>query len=165
MKKKLWVIAAFLLCAALIGCGGASVNDQTNPDKQQVATISAQEQVVFDQINQYRATKNLKPLKINDSLTEQARNHSNDMALGRVSFGHDGFEDRIKASGLQGPAAENVAYNVGYSDPATVAVEGWLQSDGHRHNIEGDYNLTGIGVVQNSSGEYYFTQIFMLVTP
>lgn len=59
-------------------------------------------------------------------------------------------------------AAENVAYNRGYTDPVAKAVEGWLNSSGHRRNIEGNYNLTGIGVAKNSQGAYYFTQIFIL---
>ena len=59
-------------------------------------------------------------------------------------------------------AAENVAYNSGYSDPATQAVQGWLKSTGHRQNLEGNYNLTGIGIAKNAKGEYYFTQIFIL---
>jgi uncharacterized protein YkwD len=28
--------------------------------------------------------------------------------------------------------------------------------------MEGNYNLTGIGVAKNAEGEYYFTQLFIL---
>ena len=40
---------------------------------------------------------------------------------------------------------------------------GWLQSPGHRRNIEGDFDLTGIGIVRVAAGTYFFTQLF--VTP
>ena len=88
------------------------------------------------------------------------------MANGAVPFGHDGFEQRVQALAKAIPykaAAENVADNQGYNDPATQAVQGWLKSDGHRRNIEGQYNLTGIGIALNANGEYYFTQIFVNV--
>jgi uncharacterized protein YkwD len=32
---------------------------------------------------------------------------------------------------------------------------------GHRKNIEGPYEVTGIGVARNAQGEVYFTQIFV----
>jgi uncharacterized protein YkwD len=87
------------------------------------------------------------------------------MASGKVAFSHNGFEQRIKAISRVIPysqVAENVAFNQGYSNPVQQSVEGWIKSPGHRTNIEGPYNLTGIGVVKNAKGEYYFTQIFVL---
>jgi len=40
-------------------------------------------------------------------------------------------------------------------------VRGWLESRAHRENIDGSYNLTGIGVARNAAGEVFFTQIFV----
>jgi uncharacterized protein YkwD len=57
--------------------------------------------------------------------------------------------------------AENVAFDQGHPDPPAAAVRGWLASCGHRENIEGPYELTGVGVVSNAKGEVYFTQIFV----
>ena len=114
-------------------------------------------------INQYRADKGLAPLALSDVITTQARNHSRNMADGSVPFSHDGFQQRVdeikKQISIAG-AAENVAMNSGYSDPAKVAYDGWLKSDGHRKNIEGNYDMTGVGVAQSSDGAYYLTQIF-----
>jgi hypothetical protein len=39
-------------------------------------------------------------------------------------------------------------------------VDGWIKSPGHRHNIVGRYNLTGIGIVRDSAGKLYYTQLF-----
>ena len=87
------------------------------------------------------------------------------MAAGRVPTGHKGFEARqrelSKLIPLRG-IAENVGMN-DYPPSRTVraAVSGWLDSRGHRENIEGRYDLTGVGIVRDSRGVYYYTQIFV----
>lgn len=150
-------VMALLAAVVVAGCS----DSPTEPGTQTMADI---EQAVHVQINQYRASKGLPPLTLNAAIVEQARGHSRNMAKGTTAFSHDGFDDRIDAIGRSikvVSGAENVAFNAGFSDPATRAVEGWLNSTGHRENIEGDYNLTGIGVEKNSSGEFYFTQVFV----
>ena len=127
-------------------------------------SLAALEQEVHNQVNQYRASLGLPPLSLDSRISEQARTHSQNMANGAVGFSHDGFSQRVqtiaKVISYRG-ASENVAYNQGYTDSATQAVQGWLKSTGHRTNIEGNYNLTGIGIAKNAKGEYYFTQIFI----
>ena len=123
---------------------------------------AALEQSVFNQINNYRASQRLPALTRNSAIENQARIHSQNMANGTVPFGHTGFSERVRAIGIPYRAAgENVAYNQGYSDPATIAVQGWLKSPGHLANIKGNYEKTGIGVASNSRGAIYFTQIFL----
>jgi uncharacterized protein YkwD len=95
-------------------------------------------------------------------MTQIARIHSENMANGKATFSHDGFEGRAKAITIPYQSvAENLAYNMGYSDPVRKAVEGWIKSEGHRKNMEGQFNLTGIGIAKNAKGEYYFTQLFV----
>ncbi|MEI1377992.1 CAP domain-containing protein [Nostoc sp. UHCC 0926] len=123
---------------------------------------AALEQSVFNQINNYRASQGLPALTRNSAIENQARIHSQNMANGTVPFGHTGFSERVRAIGIPYRAAgENVAYNQGYSDPATIAVQGWLKSPGHLANIKGNYDKTGISVASNSRGAIYFTQIFL----
>ncbi|MBN3895314.1 MAG: CAP domain-containing protein [Nostoc sp. NOS(2021)] len=120
------------------------------------------EESVFNQINNYRGSQGLAKLTRNSAIDNQARIHSQDMANGKVPFGHTGFSERIQAIGISYSAAgENVAFNQGYSNPAKTAVQGWLNSPGHLANIRGNYNKTGIGVASNSAGGIYFTQIFL----
>jgi uncharacterized protein YkwD len=127
------------------------------------STFSAIENSVHQQINQLRSGQGLPALQRNSAMDNQARIHSQNMANGQVPFGHSGFSQRVQATGISyRGAAENVAYNQGYSDPATQAVQGWRNSPGHWNNIKGNYNLTGIGVAKNSRGEVYLTQIFIL---
>lgn len=123
------------------------------------------ESKAHQQINQYRQSRNLPPLKLDNTITQQSRRHSQNMANKSTPFSHNGFEQRVEAIAKKIPlksAAENVAYNQGYRDPVTNAVQGWIKSPGHHKNMIGNFNLTGIGVAKNSQGEYYFTQIFIL---
>jgi uncharacterized protein YkwD len=86
------------------------------------------------------------------------------MAAGTTPLGHTGFAERaakLRHALAARRTAENVAFDQGHRDPAAVTVRGWLASPGHRENIEGPYELTGIGVVSNGKGEVYFTQIFV----
>lgn len=122
------------------------------------------EQAIHSRINQYRSRNGLPPLRLDDRLSQMARTHSDAMAVGRVGFGHQGFERRGKAiQKIMGYSnmAENVAYSGGLDRPVQQAVETWLRSSSHRDNIEGHYDTTGIGVSLSPNGRYYFTQIFV----
>ncbi len=128
-------------------------------------SLNELESAVHEEINNYRRSKGLRPLRLDSRISRQARIHSEDMARGEVPFSHDGFKTRIKIINRQisyRRAAENVAFNQGFADPADRAVLGWLKSSGHRRNIEGNFDLTGIGVSKGRGGAYYFTQIFIL---
>ncbi len=169
------IICGFLVISSgLSSCDSAlSINQPILKKTMPPSTVSQEttssefaklEESTHQKINQYRQSKNLPPLTLNATISQQARLHSQAMATGQVPFSHNGFDDRISAiaqSISYSRAAENVAYNQGYSDPTTQAVQGWLQSPGHRQNIEGEFDLTGIGISKNSKGEYYFTQIFI----
>ena len=152
------LIMVALLPILIDGCADSPVDAPVDP------AASAIEQSIHARINAYRSTQGLPALVLNETISAQARAHSANMAAGRVAFSHDGFDARVAAIATSitvSGAAENVAFNKGFSDPASEAVTGWLNSSGHRTNIEGDYDLTGIGVAQSSDGTYYFTQIFV----
>lgn len=113
-------------------------------------------------INAYRQKHHLAPLKIDARISKQAALHSQNMAKHQVPFGHTHFLKRVNAirSHIKdgGAAAENVAFN--YKDAHDV-VKNWLLSPGHKKNIVGNYNLTGIGIARNAEGKLYFTQVFL----
>lgn len=128
-------------------------------------SLTSLEQSTHNQVNEYRRSLNLPPLELDIRISEQARLHSQAMASGKYPFSHQGFEQRVEAIASTisyRSAAENVAYNQGYTDPVTVAVKGWIDSPGHQKNMVGNFNLTGIGIAKNAQNEYYFTQIFIL---
>lgn len=137
------------------------------PNAQSNASLRAIEQAVHVQINQYRRAQGLSPLALDERISQQARLHSQAMAQQR-RLSHDDFDERLDTIDRLIPyrsASENVAYNQGVSDPARRAVTGWINSPGHRENIEGSFNFTGIGVAQIRPGEYYFTQVFVFSRP
>ena len=118
---------------------------------------------ILQLVNEHRKSIGKNELKMIDVASAQAAQHSNDMMSGRTPFGHEAFNARVDAIknniGFINAAGENVAYG---QLTAEEVVNNWLHSPGHRENIEGDYNLTGIGVTQNNEGVIYFTQIFVL---
>ena len=113
-------------------------------------------------VNRHRSQRGLRPLANDPRVAEIARRHSAAMS-GRRGIDHDGFDSRAAEIGRFLPLrgmAENVALD-SRPDPARSAVKGWLGSPGHLQNIEGDFDVTGIGVVRGADGVNYFTQIFV----
>jgi len=119
-------------------------------------------------INQYRNSQNQPSLALVENITQLARQHSAAMANNRVPFGNYGFKERVRKIALFLPhytSAENVASYQGQPVNEEIVVQFWLKSARHRRIIQGDYQLTGIGVARNAEEVYYFTQIFLKITP
>jgi uncharacterized protein YkwD len=110
-------------------------------------------------INLHRTGMGLAALEWSDVIANESRQHSVEMANAHT-INHDGFNERINKIGETiswSWAGENVAYN--YS--AQSVVTAWLNSPGHKSNIESNSNLTGVGVAFDEDGVMYFTQIFI----
>jgi uncharacterized protein YkwD len=127
-----------------------------------VAGPGKMERDILSLINEYRQKKNLQPLEMVDDISDVAEKHSRNMATNKVPFGHAGFDERIDKllKDIKGAnaAAENVAFG---NIDAEKVVDMWLKSKGHKKNIEGNFNLTGIGISEGKDGRLYFTQIFV----
>ena len=110
-----------------------------------------------DLINQYRAEKGLRPLKLHAELTAAAKAHSRDLAKwDRIShYGSDGSNpwDRVKRAGFKARlAAENVG--TGQVDFAEV-MRGWKESPGHNKNLLlSDAEYMGIALAQEPKTEF-----------
>ena len=162
-------VAAAIVALAVAGCatstasGGPSVaaaRAATRPS----AAGAALEREVVELVNRHRGARGLPALRVDERIGRQARSHSVAMAAGAVPPGHAGFDDRsdtLRRLMSCRRSAENVAFNRGYRNAASEAMRGWLGSPGHRTNIEGPYDATGVGVASNARGEVYFTQIFV----
>lgn len=136
-------------------------NFQSRMAAQDNADIAALELEIHSLINKYRSGKGLRELKTNDAIKTEALGHSKNMALGKVPFSHKGFDDRFSRLAIIfniSSGSENVAN--GPAEAKTI-VEGWLASPKHKENIEGDFNMTGIGISQAKNGSYFYTQIFV----
>jgi uncharacterized protein YkwD len=117
---------------------------------------------VLSHTNKFRKAKGLKALQMREDLNQIAQKHSENMARGRVGFGHAGFAKRQsqvrKLDRTITSFAENVAYG---STTGKDVVEGWKNSKGHRENILGPYKYIGIGIARDKRGVIYYTQIFV----
>ncbi len=98
-----------------------------------------------------------------EELNALARKHSEDMASGRRSFGHGGYDQRVaKVQKVIHPFEGNVAENVAYGAAnGKEAVSIWKNSAGHRKNMLGNYKFIGIGTARSKKGIIYYTQIFV----
>ncbi len=106
-------------------------------------------QNVFDLVNNQRIAAGLKPLRVNDELTDAAKMHAEDMVL-HGYFAHttsDGknYNEYIDASGyVRAWSGENLAQKF---DTVQEVVDGWMASPGHKANIlKPEYTDTGIWI-------------------
>ncbi len=149
--------------AASVQDSGALRSSRNLGRRATAPTTASLERSVLQQINKYRQDRGLPALTSNSTIVQQSRQHSQNMANSGV-LSHNGFSGRVSTISKTIPyraAAENVAFNSGFSNPVAQAVNGWLRSPGHLQNIMGNFNLTGVGVARSKQGAYYFTQIFI----
>lgn len=107
---------------------------------------------------------NLPVLELDERISQIAREHSEAMANKKIKFGNGGFTKRIRRIALFLPhkaASENIAAYQGKMVSEEIIVQFWLKSAKHKKIIQGDYNVTGIGIAKNSDDIYYITQIFI----
>ncbi|GIV39018.1 MAG: hypothetical protein KatS3mg033_0818 [Thermonema sp.] len=121
------------------------------------------EQEILRLVNAYRSDLNKQPLQYDAVLYAQALAHAKNMAEGKTAFGHEGFEHRVRMVARTRTIkamAENVALlEDGTPNLAQEAVKAWLESPGHRKNMEGDFTHTAIAVYR-LHGYIYFVQLF-----
>lgn len=122
-------------------------------------SISAIEKAVLDLTNAERAKAGLKPLEIDNSLMNSARQKSKDMASNNY-FSHTSPTygspfDQMKANGITyRSAAENIAMG---QRNAEEVVKAWMESPGHRQNILTP-SFTHIGIGYDANGNYWTQQ-------
>ncbi|GAP97898.1 CAP domain-containing protein [Leptolyngbya sp. NIES-2104] len=136
------------------------------PKPAQSPTAAKIETTIYQQINQVRQQDGLKGLKKNDRLAEVARRYSQQMAE-KEFFSHTGADgtnvaDRVEAGQISFQiVGENLYMGTNIRQPADNAVEGWMNSPGHRENLlRPVYAETGIGVWKKGN-TYYITQLFL----
>lgn len=160
-------VIRIFLCCLLAGSFSCKTTSGTKAEKAgsgATVTTSAStlEVDILKEVNEYRKKKGLPALKSNSVIATEASLHSHAMARKQVAFGHGGYGARVKRisqrlEGIVG-SAENVAFG---NMSAADVVKRWINSPTHRKNIEGPYNLTGIGVSKDVTGRFYYTQLFI----
>lgn len=145
-SRALYIATVLLLSFILLSFSGSNTNVEKD---------------VLKQTNQFRRSKGLNQLLMVDQLNAIAKKHSEDMARGRVAFGHEGFYQReaLEKKKIKGVSTfgENVAY--GPTSGKQVVLM-WEKSAGHRHNLLGPFKYIGIGIAKDKQGRIYYTQVF-----
>lgn len=124
------------------------------------------EKQVWEQINTIRQQQGLSTLTYNEELAQVARDYSRRMTE-QGFFSHTGPDgdtmvSRVESAGIfYLTLGENLFTSTNITEPVPAAVEGWMNSPGHRENIlRAEYRETGIGIWREGT-TYYFTQLFM----
>lgn len=145
--------------------GLAQGTKQKTPDttKTNSSALTAQEQEMFNLINQARSQANVPALQVDMELTKVARTKSQDM-IDNNYFSHNSPKygspfDMMKSFGINFVhAGENIAGN----QTVQAAHNALMNSPGHRKNIlSTDYTHIGIGIQKGGQYGNMFTQDFI----
>lgn len=143
-------------------CSADSAEGNENAATEQVVTsynYNTSELEVMQLINEYRVSIGLKALEKNNHISYKCEEHNKYMIDNNV-VNHNDFSSRsnnIMSVLNAKKVGENVAYNYKTSE---AVLKAWLESSGHKENIEGDYTHFGISVSTDASGKKYYTNIF-----
>mgnify|MGYP001825137607 CR=1 FL=1 len=154
--SKIIVIYCFTALFISVSC---SKDDVSENDIEKLEAISIAEEIL-QLVNAHRASIGKEALYFNTLANDLAYEHTLYM-IEQKDISHDDFKnrsDRLIAEENSNRTGENVAYG---QRSAEHVMQSWLNSSGHRKNIEGDFTHIGIAVIKNSSGTYYFTQLFL----
>ncbi|MCV2483291.1 CAP domain-containing protein [Flavobacterium sp. SH_e] len=111
-------------------------------------------------INEHRASVGLNALERINHISYKCEEHNEYMIANNVVNHNDFVERSQNITNVLGAkkVGENVAYN--YKTPE-AALRAWLDSPGHKENIEGDFTHFGISVTTDAAtGKKYYTNIF-----
>jgi uncharacterized protein YkwD len=111
-------------------------------------------------INEYRVSIGLNALQQINYISYKCEEHNKYMIANNV-VNHNDFVSRSEDI-MQTLSAKKIGENVAYNYKTSQAVlTGWLNSEGHKENIEGDFTHFGLSVTTDASGKKYYTNIFV----
>jgi uncharacterized protein YkwD len=133
--------------------------------------LTADESLILQQINAYRAANGEGPLTVNPMLESDASGYAGQLAAldrygddgvnGHVLNGHDYIWRANQVGYPWTYLGENVAWNSGYANPAQTLSDQWWNSPEHRANIlNPNYTQIGVGVATSGSGKTYGDVVF-----
>ena len=159
LKKLLPLVLVF----AVSSCTKNSTDEVASIDRTLFTNYdySNEETQLAQMINDYRVSHGKETLIRVDHISCKSKEH-NDYMIFNNKISHDNFTERaqnlIDVLGAY-EVGENLAYN--FSFPSTV-LNAWLNSPGHKANLDGDYTHFGISISTcPSTGKKYYTNMFM----
>ncbi len=146
-------------CISIIMLSLASCSSEDDTEMLVPPNDSTISNDILTLVNQHRQNMGLSVLTKNETAEQLSIDHTRYM-ITIEKINHDDFDmraDELKNKESATGMAENVAK---FQPDAQSVVDGWLNSPGHRENIEGNYSHTGIAAIKDNQGRYYYTQIF-----
>ncbi len=152
----------------------ASCANSPTPQKIQVSTQVRPDNSpsgrVLQEVNSYRASRGKSQLERHSGLDrlaqehcEYLRQHRGTFSLNGKNVSHFGFEGRALIARERyhmSSVSENVAASSRCANPATTMVSLWKDSKDHHKNMLEGWTHTGMGVVVDSDGMVFATQLF-----
>jgi len=161
MRRITSLLIVFCIAISLTSCSTDTM-DETFEDSSVLVIPDAKpiEIEILELINQHRISLGLNTLENLNIIKGQAFSHT-DYMVNINEVNHDNFYSRKNylvnnANALK--VSENVAY--GFSSASSV-VNAWLNSDGHKRTIEGDFTDFDISAELDENNKWYFTNIFV----
>jgi uncharacterized protein YkwD len=154
---------SLVLAAAVVTSGVTVATNAAAPVTAQAATSDEAYNAIIQQIltetNAAREQNGLEPLTLNPQINPVAQAWSEKMASNGAMTHNPEYSFQIPGDWQQ--VGENVAY--GYK-PSEV-VTAWMNSEGHRANILGNYTDIGLGYYIDGAGRTWYTQNFARYAP
>lgn len=168
MKKMMYAMMFVVIFITMNSCSAdnAEATEENNTTTQTLITnytYNDSEIETMKLINDYRVSIGLNKLEKINHVSFKCQEHNAYMIANNV-VDHNDFTSRsnnIMSVLSAKKVGENVAYNYKTSE---AAVKAWLESPGHKENIEGDYTHFGLSVTTDSkTGKKYYTNIFVKI--
>ncbi|WP_167498075.1 CAP domain-containing protein [Flavobacterium resistens] len=165
MKKIMRIMTFIAILFAMNACSADTAEGTENSTSTEILitnyTYNDSELETLKLINDYRVSIGLNALEPINHISAKCEEHNKYMIEKNV-VDHNDFvarsENLEKVLGAK-KVGENVAYNYKTSE---AVVKAWLESPGHKENIEGNFTHFGIAItVDAKTGKKYYTNIFV----
>ena len=147
-KIKFWILPLFLIIASCSQDESELLIDEQNSDPTTTSSITKE---ILRLVNEHRDGIGKAVLSRNGTADNIAKEHT-DYMISKSEISHDNFNARFQQLQQQ-VAAKGAGENVAAGYPTAKSVmDGWINSAGHKANIEGNFTHIGIAAVKDAQG-------------
>ena len=162
MKGK--ILLLLIIVVIYTSCSKPTLSGTEVQNSLQIEEVSniqsPMENELFQMVNAHRTAVGLPELIFEGTSYYYAKEHT-DYMISKGQTSHAKFGERAEKIAEQ-TGAKKVSENVAKDyENISIAMAAWLESPGHRKNIEGNYTHSALSIKANTEGQLYFTQIFL----
>ncbi len=163
MKLEYWIIGGFvLLVLGMIRLMKISKKEApiiTYKFNNRESSLTPVEKKIFNKVNAYRISRNLKPLKCDMYCSEMADYRTSKMIFDN-HLRHAGLGYVRKQIQQRGTVLVNENIAKGHGTVKGV-VKAWIESEEHHRTMIGDWDYTGVSAQMDGSNRVWYCQIFI----